>query len=149
MALRYTKRLQKEQLDLTRHPPPSITLHQANDFKLWLVRITGTQGSLYENESYILQFKFSDNYPIESPEVIFLGPNVPIHPHIYTNGHICLSILYDAWSPAMGVASVCNSILSMLSSCTLKKRPDGNDSYVRSCSHSPKLTSWYFHDDQC
>ena len=32
--------------------------------------------------------------PIEAPEVIFVGP-VPTHEHIYSNGFICLSILYD------------------------------------------------------
>ncbi|CAM9973738.1 unnamed protein product, partial [Choristocarpus tenellus] len=43
-----------------------------------------------------------------------------MHPHIYSNGHICLSILYDEWSPALTIQSVCLSILSMLSSCTGK-----------------------------
>ena len=32
--------------------------------------------------------------PIESPEVIFIG-HIPVHEHIYSNGFICLSILYD------------------------------------------------------
>jgi ubiquitin-protein ligase len=32
--------------------------------------------------------------PIESPEVLFIG-HVPVHEHIYSNGFICLSILYD------------------------------------------------------
>jgi len=32
----------------------------------------------------------------------------PIHPHIYTNGNICLSIIYDDWSPALGVEAVCH-----------------------------------------
>lgn len=41
-----------------------------------------------------LQFRFSPDYPIESPEVLFIG-NVPLHEHIYSNGFICMSILYD------------------------------------------------------
>ena len=35
-----------------------------------------------------------DNQPIDSPEVVFEGP-VPKHEHVYSNGFICLSILYD------------------------------------------------------
>jgi len=51
----------------------------------------------------------------------------PIHPHIYTNGHICLSIIYDDWSPALGVEAVCHSMVSMLSSAKEKMPPADNE----------------------
>lgn len=59
-------------------------------------------------------------------QVMFTGENIPVHPHVYSNGHICLSILTEDWSPALSVQSVCLSIISMLSSC---KEKVGNPQY--------------------
>lgn len=67
----------------------------------------GAPGTLYEGEKFQLLFKFSPRYPFDSPEVTFIGNNIPVHPHVYSNGHICLSILTDDWSPALSVQSVC------------------------------------------
>ena len=55
-------------------------------------------------------------------KILFLCP-APVHPHIYSNGHICLNILYEDWSPALTIQSVCISILSMLSSANEKMLP--------------------------
>ena len=70
----------------------------------------GATGSIYAGEKFTLQFKFSSEYPIEAPEVIFVG-KPPDHEHIYPNGFICMSILYDEWSAALTVSSVWISIL--------------------------------------
>ena len=114
----------------------------------WIVTMRGAEGTFYAGEVFKLQFTFPKEYPIDSPEVIFLPP-APIHPHIYTNGHICLSILYQGgWSPALKVESVCMSILSMLSSAEAKRKPEDNDRYVSTCKQSPKQTSWVFHDNK-
>lgn len=86
-------------------------------------------------------------YPFDSPEVVFVGDSIPVHQHIYSNGHICLSILTDDWSPALSVESVCLSIISMLASAKDKVRPSDDSFYVRTCSKNPKKTRWWYHDD--
>lgn len=95
-----------------------------------------------------VQIKFTDHYPLEPPEVrarvkfplhasmcllvfefvlytqVTFVPTSPMHPHIYSNGHICLDILYDGrnggWSPALTINKVCLSLRSMLASNTDK-----------------------------
>lgn len=111
----------------------------------WKINITGFEGTLYEGENFQLLFKFNHKYPFDSPEVTFIGNNIPVHPHVYSNGHICLSILTEDWSPALSVQSVCLSIASMLSSCREKKRPPDNTLYVNTCNKNPKKTKWWYH----
>ncbi|RWS26599.1 ubiquitin-conjugating enzyme E2 W-like protein [Leptotrombidium deliense] len=144
------KRLQKELIAIQKEPPPGVSVDPTNigpNLTQWIVDMEGASGTLYEGEHFQLSFKFSPKYPFDSPEVTFIGTNIPIHPHVYSNGHICLSILSEDWSPALSVISVCLSIISMLSSCKEKKRPPDNSLYVKTCSKNPKKTKWWYHDD--
>ncbi|KAH9394227.1 PREDICTED: ubiquitin-conjugating enzyme E2 W-like [Rhagoletis zephyria] len=144
------KRLQKELMSLKKDPPAGVIVDDMNiepDLSSWIIEIVCPKGTLYEEERFKLSFKFNENYPFDSPEVTFTGSNIPIHEHVYSNGHICLSILTEDWSPALSVQSVCLSILSMLASCKEKKRPPDNAFYVRTCSKNPKKTKWFYHDD--
>ncbi|XP_069076463.1 ubiquitin-conjugating enzyme E2 W isoform X2 [Pleurodeles waltl] len=143
------KRLQKELMALQSDPPPGMTLNEKsvqNSITQWVVDMEGATGTLYEGEKFQLLFKFSGRYPFDSPQVMFTGDNIPVHPHVYSNGHICLSILTEDWSPALSVQSVCLSIISMLSSCKEKRRPPDNSFYVRTCNKNPKKTKWWYHD---
>ncbi|XP_043819417.1 ubiquitin-conjugating enzyme E2 W-like [Dromiciops gliroides] len=111
------KRLQKELLVLQNDPPPAMTLNEKsvqNSITQWIVDMEGAPGTLYEGEKFQLLFKFSSRYPFDSPQVMFTGDNIPGHPHVYSNGHICLSILTEDWSPVLSVQSVCLSVISML-----------------------------------
>ncbi|CAD6240797.1 GSCOCG00008926001-RA-CDS [Cotesia congregata] len=119
------RRLQKELMALIREPPPGVQVDEdlvGQNLTQWIVHMEGAKGTLYEGERFQLQFKFSSN-----------------------NGHICLSILTDDWSPALSVQSVCLSIVSMLSSCKEKKRPPDNSFYVKTCNKNPKKTKWWYH----
>lgn len=134
-----------------KEPPDGVVLRQETldcleDFSSLEVSLEGP-APLYSGETFVLTFKFGPRYPFDAPEVTFKPDAVPVHPHIYSNGHICLSILTDDWSPALSVQTVCISILSMLSSCREKKRPPDNDIYVKTSRKSPKNTKWWFHDD--
>ena len=74
---------------------------------------------------YKLRVSFPDNYPVAPPSCYFLEPT-PRHPHVYTNGDICLNLLGNGWRPTITVAQLSLSILSMLSSAKTKGIPQDN-----------------------
>ncbi|KAM3077055.1 hypothetical protein ACMFMG_003477 [Clarireedia jacksonii] len=149
-----TKRLSKELSKIHGNLPPGITLVSAEDFKEWFIDIQVLDANpLYQNQTYRLKFKFSNQYPIEPPEVTFLQQSspprpIPMHPHIYSNGIICLDLLgTQGWSPVQNVESVCMSLQSMLTGNTKNERPEGDREFVATNRRSPRDINFYYHDD--
>lgn len=151
--------------------PPGITLIKADDLKEWLMDIQVMDSNpIYDGETYRLKFSFTPSYPIEvcsllapqlrtmsdkatqAPEVVFLKDDthpIPWHPHVYSNGIICLDLLdKQGWSPVHNVESVCVSLQSMLTSNTKKERPQGDDNFVKYNKQRPRDINFVFHDNQ-
>jgi len=149
MESRMTKRLGKDLEAMQKNYKDVFKVDLPNsDLKIWHISFIGAAETIYTSETFKLQFKFSNDYPIESPEVIFLG-KPPEHEHIYSNGFICLSILYDEWSAALSVSSVCLSILSMLSSAKKKSKPKNDEEFCkRAAGRGPKAFAWSYDDDK-
>ena len=150
MQSRAQKRLHREYEEMIKSYCDMFQVRMKDDSMMaWEVSFVGAEGTVYVGERFTLQFKFDSNYPIEAPEVIFIN-GYPEHEHVYSNGYICLSILYDEWSPSMRVSSVVLSILSMLSSAPYKSRPKNDAQFSNYANgRSPKSFSWIFEDDKC
>ncbi|CAN1824091.1 Probable ubiquitin-conjugating enzyme E2 18 [Linum perenne] len=86
------KRLQKELAEWQLNPPSTFNLNVTDNLQRWVIEVNGAPGTLYAEEKYQLQVDFPEHYPMEAPQVIFVPP-APLHPHIYSNGHICLGVV--------------------------------------------------------
>ncbi|RYP54731.1 hypothetical protein DL768_000555 [Monosporascus sp. mg162] len=146
------KRLTKELSKINNSIPPGISLVSADNLEEWYLDIQVLdQNPLYAGQTYRLKFKFNDKYPIEPPEVTFVkleNRPIPMHPHIYSNGIICLDLLGNqGWSPVQSVESVCMSIQSMLTGNTKNERPPGDEEFVRANRLRPRDIDFYYHDN--
>ncbi|MCJ1272601.1 hypothetical protein MMC21_000387 [Puttea exsequens] len=149
-----SRRLAKELPKVQQSLPPGISLVSADNFQEWLVDIKVLDSNpLYLDQTYRLRFRFSNNYPIEAPEVTFVSLTIPprpipIHPHIYSNGIICLDLLgSQGWSPVQNVESVCIGIQSMLTGNTKNERPPGDEEFVRRNVLRPRDIRFMYDDN--
>ncbi|KGY14818.1 hypothetical protein PABG_12312 [Paracoccidioides brasiliensis Pb03] len=121
-----SKRLSKMQSSL----PPGISIVKAENLEEWQMDIQAPE----------VQFISLTSPPSQTPRPI------PIHPHIYSNGIICLDLLGTAWSPVQTVESVCMSIQSMLAGNTKNERPPGDAEFVAMNRQRPRDIRFFYDD---
>jgi len=130
-------------------PELGLEVEDAECLTDWVIKMVGAPGTVYAGEIYRLRVRFHPDYPRKPPTMSFMRP-VPVHEHIYSDGRICLNILYGDWNPYMDVKSLSLSLLSMLSSAKKKSRPPDNDSTViASLGKNSRTLNWQFDDLNC
>lgn len=105
-----------------------IYFDKSNFMEIFLM-IIGPKGTPYEDGMLFFKLNFTDKYPFEPPAVKFLNMDskVRIHPNLYTNGKVCLSILGTwegpKWLPTMSLNTIALTIQSILGENPLTNEP--------------------------
>lgn len=146
-AQRQAQRISRELTDFVENPPDGCKVSVGKNLNVWIVTMTGAEGTIFAGEKYKLRVSFPADYPTSPPSCYFLEPT-PRHPHVYTNGDICLNLLGNGWRPTITVAQLSLSILSMLSSAKTKGIPQDNAVHAASAPGKPQ-EGWMYHDDSC
>jgi ubiquitin-conjugating enzyme E2 D/E len=85
---------------------------KGDDPTQWVASVMGPIGTAYEGGVFFLSVDFPDDYPNNPPTIKFLTKIY--HMNVGENGAIQLDVLGDNWSPALTVAKVLLSIVSLL-----------------------------------
>jgi len=146
-SARQASRIARELSDFIENPPDGCRVSVGKSLNVWVVTMTGPEGTIFAGEKYKLRVGFPPDYPMSPPSCYFLSPS-PRHPHVYTNGDICLDLLGRGWRPNLTIAQLALSILSMISSGKSKGLPPDNHIHAASAPGKPQ-DGWMYHDDSC
>jgi len=89
--------------------------------------ISGPEGTPYEHRLFLFKMNIPETYPREPPKVLFISPVNRIHPNLYAEGKVCLSILGTfsgpSWTSMMNIENVMAQIQALLSNDALHHEP--------------------------
>jgi len=109
------KRLLSDARQMENDPPDGVSgapLDPHAPF-VWRCAIFGPSDTAWEGGVFQLQMQFGVDYPQKPPVVRFISKI--FHPNVFVDGHLCLDIIQDKWSPVYSVSTILTSIQSLLS----------------------------------
>lgn len=147
------QRILKEYRTLEYNKLEGINVILTENLHVFYADINIVNNSLYP-KTYRLKIMIPQEYPFVAPIVMFIKdedqdrPDIPRHPHIYSNGHICLDLLGPAWVPVQTITSLLLSIQSILVSNDRDERPPDDSEYCKGAPKNPARTRFVYHDEK-
>ena len=126
------KRMRKERLTLEKPNPNYFVLFKDDDLLSLDAYVYGAPDSLYAHKLLKVHIDIPEKYPFSPPKVKFIQHgHGRIHPNLYVDGKVCLSILGtwpgEPWALAMTVETVLITIRSLLDNKPFMHEPGGKD----------------------
>jgi len=106
------QRIQRELHNLRPSIQWTATPRGGYDLMKWDGCIQNLDDPRHRGKKYRLVIEFPGNYPFVPPSVRFID-RVKCE-NVYVNGEVCLDILKDKWSPALGISPLMESLCSVL-----------------------------------
>ena len=101
-----------------------------DNMKQFKIMFFGPKDSVFHHGIFLFQFDIPDHYPFDPPKVTFLTGGIVngrIHPNLYKEGKVCLSILNTwgnkEWSPLLTIEKVILTIKGLLDNNPLAHEP--------------------------
>jgi ubiquitin-conjugating enzyme E2 Z len=110
-------------------------VHNDDDMLKGYAMIIGPKDTLYTNGMYLFEFHFPNNYPYRPPKVIMKTNNgiYRMHPNLYRNGKVCLSILNtwkgESWTSCQTIRSILMTIVTIFDKMPLLHEPGIKDGH--------------------
>lgn len=150
------RRLNADMKEYKAAPIEGTAIYQCEDPMTRLyVAIAGPKDSGYEDGIYFFQFDFPDTYPNDPPKGKFLNwqnSKNRMHPNMYVDGKLCLSLLGTwsgpSWTSAMSISTIILTIQSIMDENPLRNEP-GYDKNAASSEHQKyhRIVQWYNYRD--
>lgn len=133
----HIKRINRDIINICNNQPDDIFFYwDDNNVTQIYCMIEGPEDTPYMGGFYIFRFNFSMDYPFKPPSAKFLtsgSNNIRLHPNLYTDGKVCLSILgtWDGprWHPSLNILGIAKTLQSILTENPLQNEPGYDKNY--------------------